>query len=140
LRIDGRGGRAVSLPPFGTPLADMDVGVRAWCIGALRRTALSGAYGSVSRLAEDKFLLRSVDVDLAWFEIRRARAIWTFRCNDANARARTACSSLARLLWPAMVRGGLEARDLKRGPTTRDYDWRGTSPWTHLPARALARV
>ena len=120
LRIDGPRAASFLTTACGTPLAGLDIGASCavhWCAegGGLR------GYGHVSRLGEDNFLLRSADVDLAWFESAAPRFDVSLR--DAT-RERGLLFLTGPFALPAMVAAGLEIGDLKED-RHRDYDWRG---------------
>jgi len=120
LVIDGQGSVAFLATACGTPFAGMDIGASRsarWCAEG---DGLRG-YGSVSRLGEDKFLLRSADIDLAWFESAAPRFDVSLR--DAT-RERGLLFFTGPLALPVLIAAGLEISDLKENHHS-DYDWRG---------------
>ena len=120
LLVDGPRAASFLATACGTPLADMDIGTsRAvhWCAEG---DGLRG-YGHVSRLAEDNFLLRSADVDLAWFGCAAPRFGVSLR--DVT-RERGLLFLTGPFALPAMVAAGLEIGDLKEDQHC-DYDWHG---------------
>jgi glycine cleavage system aminomethyltransferase T len=120
LLVEGPRAASFLATACGTPLAGMVIGTsRAvhWCAEG---DGLRG-YGQVSRLDDDKFLLRSADVDLAWFESAAPRFGVSLR---EATRERGLLFLTGPFALPAMVAAGLEIADLKEDQH-RNYDWRG---------------
>ena len=108
LRIDGAGAASLLATACDAPVAEMVIGSSQdvhWCAegGGLR------GYGSVSRLDQDNFLLRSADCDIAWFESAAARFGVSVR--DAT-RERGLLFLAGPFSVPALVAAGLEVCDL----------------------------
>ena len=109
LVIDGSGAASLLATACGTPVAETQIGGSQavhWCAegGGLR------GYGSVARLGQDNFLLRSADCDSAWFESAAARFGASVR--DAT-RERGLLFLAGPFAVPALVAAGLEVCDLK---------------------------
>jgi aminomethyltransferase len=103
-----------------TPLADLDIGASRAVYWCAEGDGLRG-YGRVSRLAEDKFLLRSADIDFGWFDSAAPRF-------GVSLRDATQMRGLLFITGPfalaALVAAGLEVGDLNED-RHGDYDWRG---------------
>jgi len=120
LLIDGPGAASFLATACGAPLADADIGASRAVHWRAEGDGLRG-YGRVSRLAEDRFLLRSADIDLAWFESAAPRFNVSLR--DAT-RERGLLFLTGPFALPAMVAAGLEVGELKEDQHG-DYEWRG---------------
>jgi aminomethyltransferase len=103
-----------------TPLADLDIGASRAVYWCAEGDGLRG-YGRVSRLAEDKFLLRSADIDFGWFDGAAPRFGVSLR--DAT-QMRGLLFVTGPFALPALVAAGLEVGDLNED-RHGDYDWRG---------------
>jgi len=103
-----------------TPLADLAIGASRAVYWCAEGDGVRG-YGRVSRLAEDKFLLRSADIDLGWFSCAAPRF-------GVSLRDATQMRGLLLITGPfalaALVAAGLEVGDLNED-RHGDYDWRG---------------
>jgi aminomethyltransferase len=120
LVVDGPGAGSFLATACATPLAGMDIGASRFVRWCAEGDGLRG-YGSVSRLGEDKFLLRSADIDLGWFESAAPRFDVSLR--DAT-RERGLLFIAGPLAVAALIAAGLEVSDLKEDRHS-DYDWRG---------------
>jgi aminomethyltransferase len=120
LIIDGPGAVSFLATACATPLAGMEIGASRIVHWRAEGDGLRG-YGSASRLGEDKFLLRSADIDLAWFSCAAPRFDVSLR--DAT-RERGLLFLTGPLAVPALIAAGLEVSDLKEDHHS-DYDWRG---------------
>jgi aminomethyltransferase len=83
-------------------------------------------------LAEDKFLLRSADIDLGWFDCAAPRFGVSLR--DAT-QMRGLLFITGPFALPALVAAGLEVGDLNEDRHS-DYDWRGLAVTVFRCARA----
>jgi aminomethyltransferase len=114
-----------------TPLADLDIGASRAVYWCAEGDGVRG-YGRVSRLAEDKFLLRSADIDLGWFDCAAPRFGVSLR--DAT-QMRGLLFITGPFALPALVAAGLEVGDLNEDRHS-DYDWRGLAVTVFRCARA----
>jgi aminomethyltransferase len=120
LLIDGPGAASFLATACGMPFAGMDIGASRSTHWRAEGEGLRG-YGRVSRLSDDKFLLRSADVDIGWFESAAPR----FRVSLRDVtRERGLLFITGPFALPAMVAASLEVGDLKEDHHA-DYDWSG---------------